>query len=225
MTADDAEVRDVTFVVFDDHQSLDLTGPLEVFATVTSILDGADGYRTRVVGPAGRTEVTSSSGLRIGLDGTVEDPLPPGSTLVVVGGIGTRPARRDADLVRAVDRLGARAARITSVCTGALLLGAAGVLDGLDATTHWSAYRELESFGATPTEERVVRRGKVITGAGVSAGIDMALTLVAELASPLVAQAIQLGIEYDPQPPFDAGAPSKAPDEVMEQLILQMADR
>jgi transcriptional regulator GlxA family with amidase domain len=104
----------------------------------------------------------------------------------------------------------------TSVCTGALILGAAGVLDGLDATTHWLAYDELAGFGACPTEERVVVRGKVITGAGVSAGIDMALRLVIEMAGVEVAQAIQLGIEYDPQPPVDAGSPSKAPAEIRE---------
>lgn len=154
------------------------------------------------------------------------DDVPRPDVLVVPGGFITRTLAHDGHpVVEWIRAAHPHTTWTTSVCTGALLLGAAGVLDGLDATTHWSAYRELESFGATPTEERVVRRGKVITGAGVSAGIDMALTLVAELASPLVAQAIQLGIEYDPQPPFDAGAPSKAPDEVMEQLILQMADR
>ena len=104
----------------------------------------------------------------------------------------------------------------TSVCTGALLLGAAGVLEGLDATTHWIAYDQLREFGANPTETRVVVQGKVVTGAGVSAGIDMALTLAAEIAGPEIAQAIQLGIEYDPQPPFDAGAPSKAPAPIYE---------
>lgn len=111
----------------------------------------------------------------------------------------------------------------TSVCTGALLLGAAGLLDGRPATTHWSAYADLAGFGAHPTEQRVVIDGKYITGAGVSAGIDMALTLAAEIAGPTVAQSIQLGIEYDPQPPFDAGAPSKAPDAVMQSLIERVA--
>jgi transcriptional regulator GlxA family with amidase domain len=110
----------------------------------------------------------------------------------------------------------------TSVCTGALLLGAAGVLDGLEATTHWSAYGELESFGATAIPERVVRRGKVITGAGVSAGIDMALTLVGITHGGVVAEAIQLGIEYDPQPPFDSGSPSKASAEVRELVTAVM---
>jgi transcriptional regulator GlxA family with amidase domain len=98
----------------------------------------------------------------------------------------------------------------TSVCTGALLLGAAGILDGLSATTHWLYYDELAAFGARPTEQRVVIEGKVATAAGVSAGIDLALTIVGRQWGEDVAQAIQLGIEYDPQPPFDSGAPSKA---------------
>jgi transcriptional regulator GlxA family with amidase domain len=104
----------------------------------------------------------------------------------------------------------------TSVCTGALLLGAAGLLDGLDATTHWFAFDELAKYGATPTEQRVVHRGRVWTAAGVSAGIDLALSVVAETHGADIAQAIQLGIEYDPQPPFDAGAPSKAPPDILE---------
>ena len=106
--------------------------------------------------------------------------------------------------------------------TGALLLGAAGILDGLDATTHWCAYDELRRYGANPTEQRVVFQGKVVTAAGVSAGIDLALALVDALAGPEMAQAIQLGIEYDPQPPFDAGAPSKAPAPILELVAATM---
>jgi len=113
----------------------------------------------------------------------------------------------------------------TSVCTGALLLGAAGILEGLPATTHWSAYDELARYGAKPTEQRVVIEGKIATAAGVSAGIDLALTLVDRLQGPEVAQAIQLGIEYDPQPPFDSGAPSKAPKEILELVAALVADR
>jgi transcriptional regulator GlxA family with amidase domain len=105
----------------------------------------------------------------------------------------------------------------TSVCTGSIFLALAGVLDGVDATTHWGAYDRLRALGAVPTEERVVRRGKVFTGAGVSAGIDMGLTLVAEMYGDETAQAIQLAIEYDPQPPFDTGSASKAS---LEQMLL-----
>jgi transcriptional regulator GlxA family with amidase domain len=104
----------------------------------------------------------------------------------------------------------------TSVCTGALLLGAAGLLNGLPATTHWSAYDDLASYGAQPIEQRVVTAGRIVTGAGVSAGIDLALTLAGKIAGPEVAQAVQLAIEYDPHPPFDTGAPSKAPKPIYD---------
>jgi transcriptional regulator GlxA family with amidase domain len=105
-----------------------------------------------------------------------------------------------------------------SVCTGSVILAAAGILDGLPAVTHWLSMDQLGSFGAVPTPERVVRSGKVITAAGVSAGIDMALRLAADLAGDEFAQGIQLGIEYDPQPPFDAGSPDKAPAPIVELL-------
>jgi transcriptional regulator GlxA family with amidase domain len=104
------------------------------------------------------------------------------------------------------------------VCTGSLLLGAAGVLRGLEATTHWAALDQLRELGATPTSRRVVEQGKVVTAAGVSSGIDMALTLAARIAGDEFAQAIQLGIEYDPQPPFDAGSPDRAPAHIVEGL-------
>ena len=112
----------------------------------------------------------------------------------------------------------------TSVCTGALLLGAAGLLNGLPATTHWSAYDALASYGAQPTEQRVVTSGRIVTGAGVSAGIDLALTLAAKIAGPEVAQSIQLAIEYDPQPPFDAGSPSKAPKPIYDMAVAALGD-
>jgi len=108
------------------------------------------------------------------------------------------------------------------VCTGSLLLAAAGILDGLEATTHWLEYDLLERLGARPTGRRVVRQGKVITAAGVSSGIDMALVLAAEIAGDEVAQAIQLGIEYDPEPPFDSGSPTKADAQIVE-LVTHLA--
>jgi transcriptional regulator GlxA family with amidase domain len=103
----------------------------------------------------------------------------------------------------------------TSVCTGSLLLAAAGILNGLEATTHWLALDTLARYGAQPVSQRVVEHGKVITAAGVSAGIDMALTLAAHIAGEQTAQAIQLSIEYEPQPPFDCGSPAKAPNEIV----------
>ncbi|MDT5095098.1 MAG: hypothetical protein QOH60_4461 [Mycobacterium sp.] len=110
----------------------------------------------------------------------------------------------------------------TSVCTGSLLLGAAGVLKGVPATTHWSAYDDLASYGAEPTEERVVTSGRIVTGAGVSAGIDLALTLAADIAGPELAQTIQLAIEYDPHPPFDTGSPSKAPKAIYDTAVAAL---
>ncbi len=104
-----------------------------------------------------------------------------------------------------------RTSYTTSVCTGALLLGAAGLLDGKNATTHWTAHDRLRAFGAHPIDQRVVHDGKIITAAGVSAGIDLALTVVAQLTEPDIARAIQLGIEYAPHPPFDSGTPATAP--------------
>jgi transcriptional regulator GlxA family with amidase domain len=106
----------------------------------------------------------------------------------------------------------------TSVCTGSLILAAAGLLEGKRATTHWLAMEKLRELGAEPVDERVVFDGKLVTAAGVSAGIDMALTFAARIAGDTVAQAIQLGMEYDPQPPFDAGSPHKAPAEIVELL-------
>ena len=113
----------------------------------------------------------------------------------------------------------------TSVCTGSLLLGAAGVLEGLEATSHWIDLPELERFGATPVERRVVEQGKVITAAGVSSGIDMALTLAAQIAGEDVAKAIQLGIEYDPEPPFDSGSTRTAAPETIELVRAVVAAR
>jgi transcriptional regulator GlxA family with amidase domain len=131
--------------------------------------------------------------------------------LVVPGGAGTRTVMHDERMLDWVRRVHEQSDWTTSVCTGALVLHGAGILAGLEATTHWLYTDYLDN----PVERRVVEQGKVITAAGVSAGIDMALTLAANIAGPEVAQAIQLGIEYDPEPPFDSGSPRKAPESVM----------
>ena len=151
------------------------------------------------------------------------DEVPAPDVLLVPGGLITRRIAAEGgpivDWIRAAHET---TTYTTSVCTGALLLGAAGVLDGLPATTHWVAYDHLRSYGAQPTEQRVVIEGKVATAAGVSAGIDLALTLVDRLHGAEVAQAVQLGIEYDPQPPHDTGAPSKAPPEIRDLVATVM---
>jgi transcriptional regulator GlxA family with amidase domain len=139
--------------------------------------------------------------------------------VVVPGGSGTRDQRHD-ELVAWIQRAHQSSRWTTSVCTGALLLGAAGILCGLRATTHWLFFDQLRAFGAEPTLERVVEQGKVITAAGVSSGIDMALRLAQLVAGDDVAKAVQLSIEYDPQPPLHAGSPAKAPEAIV-QLVRQ----
>ena len=152
------------------------------------------------------------------------DDVPSPDILLVPGGMITRKLARDAGpIVDWIRKAHETTVHTTSVCTGSLLLGAAGILDGKVATTHWCSYDALASYGATPTEQRVVRDGKILTAAGVSSGIDLALTLVGELAGPETAQAIQLAIEYDPQPPYDAGSPSKAPAEIKDLVSAIIA--
>lgn len=199
----------IAIAMYPEMTLLDAIGPYQV---LTWLPDA----EVTLVG-AERGPIIDDKGLvRIDIDHTFDEVRSP-DVIVVPGGFVTRTiAVAGNPLVEWVRAVHPTTTWTTSVCTGALILGAAGVLDGLDATTHWIAYDELARFGARPTEERVVVRGKVITGAGVSAGIDMALRLVIEIAGIEVAQAIQLGIEYDPQPPVDAGSPSKAPAAIRE---------
>ncbi|HMS90016.1 MAG TPA: DJ-1/PfpI family protein [Acidimicrobiales bacterium] len=188
--------------------ALDAIGPYQVLTNVPGV---------EVVLCAESTgRLSDDNGLlHLDIEHTFAEVTAPDVTLVP-GGFVTRRLARDRDpIVDWVAATHATTTVTTSVCTGALLLGAAGILDGLDATTHWFAYDELAKYGANPTEQRVVRQGKVWTAAGVSAGIDLALALTAELWGPEIAQAVQLGIEYDPQPPFDSGAPSKADPEIL----------
>ena len=134
------------------------------------------------------------------------------------GGRGNRQLLEDEEVLAWVRRLDEGSAWTTSVCTGSLVLGAAGLLQGRRATGHWLYLEKLRDYGAEPVRERWVEDGKLLTAAGVSAGIDMALHLVGREAGPEAAQAVQLGIEYDPQPPFDAGSPEKAPAEIVARL-------
>lgn len=201
--------------LFPGFTALDAIGPYQVF----TLLPDAE-----VVLCAERPgRVTDDIGvLHLDVEHSFAD-VPRPDLLVAPGGLITRRIARDRGPI--VDWIAAahpHTTYTTSVCTGALLLGAAGLLDGLPATTHWFAYDHLRAQGALPTERRVVIEGKVATAAGVSAGVDLALTLVGELAGPEVAQGIQLGIEYDPQPPYDAGAPSKAAPEIRELVAALM---
>ena len=145
--------------------------------------------------------------------------------LIVPGGIpAVTMARQGHRLVDWIQSIHPTTQWTTSVCTGALMLGAAGVLDGLPATTHWFCHAELANYGAIPTDQRVVTAGKVVTAAGVSAGIDMALTLTERIAGTAYAQATQLDMEYEPEPPLDAGSPNTAPPAVTAWLADMYAD-
>ena len=197
-------------LIYPDLTALDAVGPYDVLSRIP---ENEVVFLAKVRGE----HRTDQGSLGLIADATL-DEVPSPDVVVVPGGFGTRPLMRDDAHLDWIRRVHATSTWTTSVCTGSLLLGAAGLLDGIDATTHWASYDALAETGAIPTEQRVVERGKVITAAGVSAGIDMALHLTAKLGGDDMAKAIQLSIEYDPQPPFDCGAPSKAPDELIALL-------
>jgi putative intracellular protease/amidase len=198
----------IAIPLFDRFTALDAVGPYQVL----SAIPGAD---VRFLGPEPGPVRTDNRMLTVLVEERWEDLSAP-DVLVIPGGIGSRALLRDERMLDWVRGAHATSQWTTSVCTGSLVLAAAGVLEGVDATTNWLEYELLGELGACPIRERVVERGKIVTGAGVTAGLDMALLLASRLAGPEVAQAIQLGLEYDPQPPFDAGSPDKAPGEIVE---------
>jgi cyclohexyl-isocyanide hydratase len=204
---------EIVFPIYPGVTQLDFTGPHQFLARV----------------PGARLVTASIGGAPIASDGLVFAELAPLETvercdvICVPGGLGCAEAMNDARYISAIRRLAAGARYVTSVCTGSLILGAADLLRGKRAACHW-AWRELLTlFGAIPDPGRVVRDGNVLTGGGVTAGIDFAVTLAAELAGPATAQAIQLALEYAPAPPFNAGRPETAPPEVLAAVNDRMA--
>jgi cyclohexyl-isocyanide hydratase len=198
----------IGFVLFPNVTQLDFTGPLQV-------LHRLPGATTHIAAKT-RAPVPSDCGLAL-VPTTTFAECPPLDLICVPGGFGVDDAMNDVETMAFVRSQGARARYVTSVCTGAFILGAAGLLKGKRATTHWAYHDLLPMVGALPERARVVRDGNTFTGGGVTAGIDFALTVAAEIAGADVAQAIQLAIEYDPAPPFDSGAPERAPAEVVER--------
>ena len=207
----------VVIPIFDRITALDAVGPYEVLSRLP---DAEIVFAATEPGPK-RTE---NGSLALHADRALADVTEP-EIVVVPGGLGTRALMHDEPTLDWLRAAHATSDWTTSVCTGALLLGAAGMLRGLRATTHWLALDMLGDMGAEPVTERVVEQGKVITAAGVSAGIDMALRLAAHVAGDETAQAIQLAIEYDPEPPFDAGSPATAPAAVVDRLRAAGAER
>ena len=208
---------DIAIVAYENMAALDAIGPFEVFANLPDATVTWVGVDVGVK----RTE-EGKNGAGINADVAIE-ALPHPDIIVVPGGHGEHALRKNDRFISWLRVAHETSQWTTSVCTGSLLLGAAGLLEGKRATSHWLALDELAKFGAEPTSERVVIDGKIVTGAGVSAGIDMALTLTGMIAGDIVAQTIQLGIEYDPQPPFNAGSPHTAPAEVLELMRRRKA--
>jgi putative intracellular protease/amidase len=201
---------EVAIPVFDRFTALDAVGPYQVLA-------GLPGARVRFLGPEAGPVASDNRMLTLVAEAAYED-VPHPDVLVFPGGNGTRALLADERVLGWVRSVHRTSTWTTSVCTGSLVLAAAGVLAGTDATTHWMARDVLDGLGACAVPDRVVERGKVITAAGVSSGIDMALVLAARIAGEETAKAIQLAIEYDPEPPYDAGAPEKAGAHIRDRV-------
>jgi transcriptional regulator GlxA family with amidase domain len=205
----------VAYLLYDRFTALDLTGPHDVF---NSVPGNESIFVAEKRGPV-RNE---SDTLSMVADATL-DEVPSPDMVVVPGGFGNRMLLEHEPLHEWIRSVHETSTWTTSVCTGSLLLAAAGLLDGAPATTHWLARDVLAELGAKPVPDRIVEHGKIVTAAGVSSGIDMALHLVQKINGEQVAQAVQLGIEYDPEPPVDAGSPEKAPPEIVELVTAVFA--
>jgi len=210
----DERLVEIGFLVFPNVQQLDLTGPFEVLASWPKA-------RVRLVSKT-LDPVLSVTRLALKPDATFE-ACPQLDVICVPGGAGINALLADDETLAFLRRQAEGARFVTSVCTGALVLGAAGLLVGKRATTHWASHHLLSALGAIPVRERHVRDGKLMTGGGVTAGIDFGLALLAELAGIDVAQAAQLNLEYAPAPPFEAGDPDAAPGAVLDLVRKRLA--
>ena len=205
----------IGFLLFPQVQQLDLTGPYDVLA---SLPDVQVNLIWKDLAP-----VTASTGLVLQPTCRFAD-CPDLDVLCIPGGSGVGPLMEDAQVLAFIQAQATKVRYLTSVCTGALVLGAAGLLKGKRATTHWAYHSLLGLQGAIPVQERVVRDGNLLTGGGITAGIDFALTLAAELYGDDVAQLVQLQLEYAPAPPFASGEPQTAPEAVLQRARQLAAD-
>lgn len=202
-----ASDEDIVIVLHPGFELLDMTGPFHFLAAMI----GAT-VHLATTGAAG-DPVVSSSGMSI-LPTTTLDAAPAAPTAILVPGGDTGVLLADQQAIAAIGRIGGSAELVTSVCSGSIALGAAGLLEGHRATSHWSMRHLLPGYGAIDVDERIVEDGRVLTAAGVTAGMDLAIRLVARLRGDDYARFLVLGAEYDPQPPFDVGSPDKAGDEL-----------
>jgi putative intracellular protease/amidase len=199
---------EIAILLFDQITALDAIGPYEVLSRLP------DAHVVFVASEPGPKR-TENGMLALHADRALSE-VPHPDVMVIPGGFGTRALTKDEPTLEWIRTAHESSFWTASVCTGSLLLGAAGLLDGLEATTHWLQVDLLREYGAIPVSRRVVRQGKIMTAAGVASGIDMALTLAAKIAGREWAHGIQLGIEYDPEPPFPGGSPRTAPAEIVE---------
>jgi transcriptional regulator GlxA family with amidase domain len=206
-------MKTVGLVLYPRFTALDIVGPFQTLVDVPGLnVFFVAAQKGPVVDHTGKLTLEATHSF---------DEIDSLDVLVVPGGMADRDIDANNDVVQFIKKIHPTTTWTTSVCTGSIFLAHAGVLDGLTATTHWASYDRLQSLGAIPTEQRVVTEGKIITAAGVSSGIDMGLVLVAAMEGDDMAKLIQLVIEYDPQPPFDSGAPSKVSPE-FKQFALQI---
>src|SRR5262245_2849987 len=204
----------IGLLIFPKITQLDMTGPYEAFARIP-------GVKVHLIWK--RIEpITSDVGMPLLPTMTLRE-CPPLDVICIPGGPGQVDLMDDEEIIAFVRRQGLQARYVTSVCTGALVLGAAGLLDGYDATTHWASIDNLAHFGATPVNTRVCVDRNRITGGGITAGLDFATYLASVLADRETAERIQLFLEYTPEPPFTAGSPDTAPKEVVEKLSAAIA--
>jgi cyclohexyl-isocyanide hydratase len=201
--------RSIGMLIFPRMTQLDMTGPYEVLARLPDT-------KVELIARS-REPVATDRGLQI-VPTTTYAECPPLDVIMVPGGPGQQDLMEDEEALSFLRRQAAKAQFVTSVCTGSLVLGAAGLLKGKRATCHWNALEHLKLLGAIPVSEKVVVDGNVVTGAGVTSGIDFALALAAILDGEQAAREIQLGIEYDPAPPFDSGSPKTAPRDMVDRL-------
>ncbi|KTD62161.1 DJ-1/PfpI family protein [Legionella spiritensis] len=206
----------ITFLFYEGMTALDAIGPHEIL----SRLPNASVKRVAL----NSGNICTCSDLILTADYTLSDVSQ--TDILVIPGAGNATALREyPDILEWVKDIHASTIWTTSVCTGSLILGAAGLLSGVKATTHWAVMERLKKWNAIPTFQRVVESGKIMTAAGVSAGIDMALTLAAKISGEDIAQTLQLGLEYDPQPPFNSGSPDKASPQILKNLQARLSDR
>lgn len=203
----------ITFLFYDGMTALDAIGPHEILCRLPDVTV------TRVAKSSGK--IMTDSGLILTADYALSD-ISYADILFIPGAGNATTLRKHPEILEWIRSIHLKTKWTTSVCTGSLILGAAGILSGIKATTHWAALDRLNKWGAEPLQERIVESGKIMTAAGVSAGIDMALTLAAKISGEHIAKALQLGIEYDPKPPFDSGSPEKADPILLKTLREKM---